>query len=122
MKKINVGIIGLGYWGPNLYRNLDSNNNINIIAVADLDKKKFKKSINNLKTIQNHTKTGEQYYHLMPESTLKKRLGARLAAYRRRYGGQPECSSRSQSFPKRRRSNPKNDACYYFSIGDAIFF
>ena len=41
MKKINVGIIGLGYWGPNLYRNFDSNNNINIIAVADLDKKKF---------------------------------------------------------------------------------
>tara|TARA_B100000579_G_C22823462_1_gene851855 strand:- start:537 stop:1553 length:1017 start_codon:yes stop_codon:yes gene_type:complete len=43
MKKINVGIIGLGYWGPNLYRNFDSNNNINIIAVADLDKKKLKK-------------------------------------------------------------------------------
>ena len=24
--------------------------------------------------------------------------------------------------PKRHRSNPKNDACHYFSIGDAMFF
>ncbi len=47
MKKINLGIIGLGYWGPNLYRNFNNNKNYNIIAVADKDIKKVKKySIN----------------------------------------------------------------------------
>ena len=58
----------------------------------------------------------------MAESTLKKATGSETCRLPERYGGQPECSSRSQSFPKRRRSNPKNDACHYFSIGDAMFF
>ena len=58
----------------------------------------------------------------MAESTLKKATGSETCRLPERYGGQPECSSRSQSFPKRRRSNPKNDASHYFSIGDAMFF
>ena len=32
---INVGIIGYGYWGPNLVRNFSLANNCNVIAVAD---------------------------------------------------------------------------------------
>jgi predicted dehydrogenase len=34
---IKVGIIGLGYWGPNLVRNFQSVNGAEVIAVADFD-------------------------------------------------------------------------------------
>ena len=37
---IKVGIIGLGYWGPNLYRNFSSNKNCKVTAICDLDKKR----------------------------------------------------------------------------------
>lgn len=37
MKKINVGVIGCGYWGPNLVRNLAELPGANLLAVADLD-------------------------------------------------------------------------------------
>jgi len=36
MKKINIAQIGVGYWGPNILRNLDSNNLFNIRRVVDL--------------------------------------------------------------------------------------
>ena len=32
---INIGLIGFGYWGPNLLRNLLGNSNFKVIAVAD---------------------------------------------------------------------------------------
>ena len=35
MKKMNFAIIGLGYWGKNYYRILNSNDNINLSAVVD---------------------------------------------------------------------------------------
>lgn len=38
---INVGIIGYGYWGPNLLRNFSSLTNAKVIAVSDLDAKKL---------------------------------------------------------------------------------
>ncbi len=36
MTQINVGIIGFGYWGPNLTRNLNELPTANVVAVADL--------------------------------------------------------------------------------------
>lgn len=38
---VNIGIIGYGYWGPNLVRNFAESNGARIAAVADLDKKKL---------------------------------------------------------------------------------
>lgn len=35
MKKMNFAILGLGYWGKNYYRILNSNDNINLSAVVD---------------------------------------------------------------------------------------
>src|SRR6185436_20185471 len=32
---INIGVIGYGYWGPNLVRNFFANRNCQVIAVAD---------------------------------------------------------------------------------------
>src|SRR5690348_12726758 len=34
---INIGVIGYGYWGPNLVRNFAETPGANIAAVADLD-------------------------------------------------------------------------------------
>ena len=39
---INIAIIGLGYWGPNLLRNFSNNNKCNIITVCDLDVSKIR--------------------------------------------------------------------------------
>jgi predicted dehydrogenase len=38
---INIGIIGYGYWGPNLVRNFAELSRAKIVGVADLDKKKL---------------------------------------------------------------------------------
>jgi predicted dehydrogenase len=40
---IKVGIIGLGYWGPNLVRNFQSVNGAEVIAVADFDDNRLSK-------------------------------------------------------------------------------
>lgn len=38
---INIGVIGYGYWGPNLVRNFAELNGSNVAAVADLDPAKL---------------------------------------------------------------------------------
>ena len=38
---INIGVIGYGYWGPNLVRNFAEINDSRVVAVADLDPKKL---------------------------------------------------------------------------------
>src|SRR5687767_15738697 len=35
--KIGVGVIGCGYWGPNLLRNFHSNRDCHLLGVADLN-------------------------------------------------------------------------------------
>jgi predicted dehydrogenase len=45
---IKIGIIGMGYWGPNLYRNFDSSKYFLVKYVCDRDLKVLKKiSVNN---------------------------------------------------------------------------
>ena len=38
---INIGVVGYGYWGPNLVRNFAETPGMNLTAVADLDLKKL---------------------------------------------------------------------------------
>ncbi len=38
---VNIGVIGYGYWGPNLVRNFAETSGANIAAVSDLDPKKL---------------------------------------------------------------------------------
>jgi predicted dehydrogenase len=38
---INVGVIGFGYWGPNLVRNFASSDRTKVVAVCDLDPKRL---------------------------------------------------------------------------------
>lgn len=37
---INVAVVGLGYWGPNLVRNLVSLNDVNVYTLCDMDGKR----------------------------------------------------------------------------------
>lgn len=39
-KMIKVGIIGYGYWGPNLARNIHINENMTLVGIADIDIRK----------------------------------------------------------------------------------
>lgn len=46
-KQINIGIIEVGYWGKILINKFDSLNNVRVLMVADLDKKRLQNSKNN---------------------------------------------------------------------------
>ena len=41
---MNIGLIGLGYWGKNLYRNLLISDQVKKIYVLDSQSKNFKKN------------------------------------------------------------------------------
>lgn len=56
---INVGIIGYGYWGPNLVRNLNLTNGINVSQVCDLRADKLKLLNDQYPTINVTTKSDE---------------------------------------------------------------
>jgi predicted dehydrogenase len=45
--KINVGIVGCGYWGPNLLRNLCNLSDCEVKVICDLDIKR----LNHLKAL-----------------------------------------------------------------------
>ena len=42
---INIGLIGYGYWGPNLARNFNSNPDIELTTVCDLSTDRLKKAL-----------------------------------------------------------------------------
>lgn len=57
MNELNVGIIGCGYWGPNLVRNFSDLPGVNLVAVADLKQERLKKiqsAYNTLYITQNY--------------------------------------------------------------------
>jgi predicted dehydrogenase len=39
---LKVGIIGYGYWGPNILRNFEKNNDISVLIVCDLSEKRLR--------------------------------------------------------------------------------
>ena len=41
MKKLNVGVVGCGYWGPNLIRNFRGLNDCKLKMICDLDEKRL---------------------------------------------------------------------------------
>lgn len=57
MENLNVGIIGCGYWGPNLVRNFFDLPGVNVVAVSDLKQDRLNKiraSYNTIYTTQNY--------------------------------------------------------------------
>ena len=43
MKTIKTAVLGYGYWGPNLVRNLNKLSGVSIESIVDLDEKKRKR-------------------------------------------------------------------------------
>lgn len=41
--KLNIGLVGLGYWGPNWLRNIKNHDKYNLSWISDLDKNKLSK-------------------------------------------------------------------------------
>jgi predicted dehydrogenase len=57
MDPVNVGIIGCGYWGPNLVRNFFDLPSVNLVAVSDLKQDrltKIRSAYNSIYTTQNY--------------------------------------------------------------------
>ena len=42
---INIGVIGCGYWGPNLIRNFNELSGSNLLAICGLDESKLDKIV-----------------------------------------------------------------------------
>lgn len=51
-EKINIAIVGVGYWGPNLVRNFFQVNDVNVCLVCDRDPKRLELIKKNYPTIQ----------------------------------------------------------------------
>jgi predicted dehydrogenase len=67
---MNIAIIGLGYWGKNIYRNLLSSPNINKIYYHDkYENKQFKNFIQNEKDLFNEQNNIEAYFVASPTNT-----------------------------------------------------
>jgi predicted dehydrogenase len=52
MERVRIGMIGCGYWGPNLIRNFIDLNNSEVVMVVDLKKDRLAKIKNNYPQVQ----------------------------------------------------------------------
>jgi predicted dehydrogenase len=59
MNDLKIGLIGLGYWGPNLIRNFLSTKNCKLIAIADMQAEKLEKYKSLYPGIETYTDANE---------------------------------------------------------------
>ncbi|HUS51548.1 MAG TPA: hypothetical protein VMZ91_15370, partial [Candidatus Paceibacterota bacterium] len=62
-KKVNVSIIGCGYWGPNLIRNFSQIDLSELYCVCDLDETKLA----TIKKTYPHVKTTTDYLEILKD-------------------------------------------------------
>jgi predicted dehydrogenase len=63
---LNVGVIGCGYWGPNLIRNFDQLNESCILWVADLDENRLK----HMKKLYPSVETTKDYRNIIDDPNI----------------------------------------------------
>ena len=63
---LTVGVIGCGYWGPNLIRNFHSLSDVKIKSICDLDKKR----LNYLKNLYPYINTTQNYEDLIKDNEI----------------------------------------------------
>jgi predicted dehydrogenase len=63
---LNVGVIGCGYWGPNLIRNFTQIKDSNVLICADLDEKQRDR----MKALYPHTEVTDDYKALLARGEL----------------------------------------------------
>jgi predicted dehydrogenase len=64
---IKIGVIGCGYWGPNLIRNFVENENAELVWLCDLDENRLETFKRRYPTI----KTSSNFHDLINDSTLE---------------------------------------------------
>ena len=64
---IKIGIIGMGYWGPNLYRNFDSNKDFLVKYICDRDLK----VLNKISVSKEHTLKVNNYKKIINDSDIQ---------------------------------------------------
>ena len=63
---LNVGVIGCGYWGPNLIRNFSQLNRTALVRVADLDTKR----LDHMKTLYSEIDTTTDYLDIINDQSI----------------------------------------------------
>jgi len=63
---LKVGVIGCGYWGPNLIRNFNELSRSNVVRVADLDESRLKHMRGLYPTIE----TTKDYRHIITDPEI----------------------------------------------------
>lgn len=66
MKKINVAVIGAGYWGPNLIRNFAQIEKANLAYVCDIDEKKLEAA----KKIYPYIRITKDYHEILRDKDV----------------------------------------------------
>ena len=64
-KSLSVGVVGCGYWGPNLIRNFNSLEDCRVKIACDLDQNRLA----HIKTLYSGIETTTEYYRLLEYST-----------------------------------------------------
>ena len=65
-KKVNVAVIGCGYWGPNLIRNFSQIDSVDLCYVCDIDKTK----LDSIKKAYPNVKTTSDYLEILKDSEV----------------------------------------------------
>lgn len=66
MKEIKVGVIGCGYWGPNLIRNFNENQYTSLTHICDLNKERVAR----MKLRYPQVSVSTDYRHLLKDSSV----------------------------------------------------
>lgn len=66
MKEISVGVIGCGYWGPNLVRNFNENRHTALAAVCDLSRDRLEQ----IKFKYPHAATSTDYRRIIKDPSI----------------------------------------------------
>ena len=66
MKKLAIGVVGCGYWGPNLARNFNSNPNCTLKVLCDLDTSRLQ----HMKGLYPRVKIEEDFENLLADPNL----------------------------------------------------
>src|SRR5437868_6713988 len=61
MKKLNIGVVGCGYWGPNLIRNFRALGDCKLKMICDLDEKRLQ----HLKNLYPEVEATTDYKHML---------------------------------------------------------
>ena len=63
---VRIGVVGYGYWGPNLVRNFAETTGAELVAVSDLDPKKLETVKKRYPTVRTTTR----FQELLEDKTI----------------------------------------------------